>query len=202
MNESGESDESDESDGVMPKSSADGSGGEGRGVGQRLSAARKKWGLSVQEAAQCLNLSADTITALEQDAYERLPGKTFALGYLRAYAKLLKLDHEQLIARVRLENEEACEILYAKMPVRRTVPHRGRPNKRGGGFFRILLVVVVLAGLIGFAVNQLPGPGVNKILEAIGLSLPASVDEKTFGTPFPTDDGESGDQQEPLLKTE
>ncbi len=195
-----------ESDGTTPKSSADGNGT--GGVGQRLSAAREKWGLSVQEAAQCLNLSAATITALEQDAYERLPGKTFAMGYLRAYAKLLKLDHEQITARVCLENEQACEILYAKMPVRRTVPHRGRPNKRGGGFFRILLVVVVLAGLIGFAVSQLPGPGVNKILEAIGLSLPVSVDEKTFGTPFPTGDsdgdgdGESGGQQEPLFKIE
>lgn len=166
------------------------------GVGARLAAAREKWGLSVEETAQCLNLSGDIIRALEQDAYERLPGATFVMGYLRAYAKLLKLDHEEIIAGVCLEAEQDREIPYAREPLKR--PRRARPNKRGGLLLGALLIVGVLVGLI--AATQLPGPGVNKLLEAIGLSPQAGLEEKSFEMPF--SNRAADDPQDSALKIE
>jgi len=64
------------------------------GVGELLSTARISWGLTVEEVAHHLNLCVDTIHALEQDDYSQLPGYTFVKGYVRSYAKLLKLDEE------------------------------------------------------------------------------------------------------------
>lgn len=153
----------------------------------------------MQEAARCLNLSTDTIKALEEGACERLPGTTFAMGYLRAYAKFLKLDHEEIIAGTRLANDQACEILVTRRSLRRTT-HRARPAKRGGLFFRVLLVVGV-AGLMGIAVSQLPALGVNKMLTAFGLSPSVSHGGKPKATPPPRS-GQSGDPQQPLILIE
>ena len=167
------------------------------GVGQRLSAAREKWGLSVQEVAQCLNLSTNAIKALEEGAYERLPGTTFAVGYIRAYAKLLKLDYEEIIASAHLADDPDAEIRVIGTPVTRTTQRAG-PVKRGGWFFRILLVVGVV-GLLGIMVSQLPGPGVNKILTTLGLS-PSVIHELKSALPAtpPANDqsDDSGDSEQ------
>ncbi len=38
------------------------------------------------------------VKSLENDQYEKLPGKTFVKGYIRSYARLVKLDVEDLLA--------------------------------------------------------------------------------------------------------
>ena len=169
------------------------------GAGRRLSAAREQWGLSVQEAAQSLNLSVDIIRALEEDAYERLPGSPFAVGYLRAYAKLLKLDHEEIAAGLSLVTDQVQKIPYADVPGKHPAHRPLRSNKRGGWFFRTLLIIVVLTGLSGvvvLAVNQFSGVGVNKVLAVLGLSPQVSPGEKSFGTPLPTENPSSGALQD------
>lgn len=66
-------------------------------AGQRLRQAREQRGLSVQQVALQLNLKAELVTKLEQD---QLDGtlETFARGYVRAYARLLKLPEAELMA--------------------------------------------------------------------------------------------------------
>jgi cytoskeleton protein RodZ len=66
--------------------------------GQQLRAARERAGLSLEELAQQLNLLRSFLSALEEDRYDRLPGTTFARGYLRNYARALKLDETALLA--------------------------------------------------------------------------------------------------------
>ena len=65
-------------------------------VGGALRDARVAAGLTVSEVAKTLNLTAQAVEALETNKLERLPGLTFARGYIRNYAKLLGLDAEQL----------------------------------------------------------------------------------------------------------
>jgi cytoskeleton protein RodZ len=66
--------------------------------GATLRKARMDKGLALQDVASQLNLSVSTLTNLEAGALERLPGHTFARGYIRAYAKLLGLDQAPLVA--------------------------------------------------------------------------------------------------------
>lgn len=69
-----------------------------RQVGQVLREAREGRGLSVFEVAQSLKFSVRQIEALEADDYGALPpGATFLRGFVRGYAKLLKLDPAGLL---------------------------------------------------------------------------------------------------------
>lgn len=67
-------------------------------TGQRLREAREALGLSRDEVAQELRLHEKLIGALEAGERSQLPPDTFISGYLRAYARLLGLPAEQLIA--------------------------------------------------------------------------------------------------------
>ncbi len=51
-------------------------------AGELLSSARISWDLTVEDVALNLNLGTDTINALEQNDYDRLPGHTFVKGYI------------------------------------------------------------------------------------------------------------------------
>lgn len=66
--------------------------------GLTLRAAREARGLSQSEVAQVTRFSVRQIEALENDDYAALPGSTAVRGFVRAYAKLLKLDAEPLLA--------------------------------------------------------------------------------------------------------
>lgn len=65
--------------------------------GETLRLAREKKGWQVAEVASQLNLSPQSLVQLEAGEFERLPGNTFARGYVRAYAKLLGLDQPTLV---------------------------------------------------------------------------------------------------------
>lgn len=65
--------------------------------GGQLKAAREKAGLSIEDVAKKLYLTATKVTALEGDQYEKLPSPMFVQGYLRKYAALLNIDSDDLI---------------------------------------------------------------------------------------------------------
>lgn len=65
--------------------------------GESLRQARESRGWSVAEVAGQLNLTPQRLNQLEAGAFDKLPGTTFARGYIRAYAKLLELDQNRLV---------------------------------------------------------------------------------------------------------
>ena len=65
--------------------------------GESLRQARELKGWSVAEVAAQLNLTPQRLTQLEAGAFDKLPGTTFARGYIRAYAKLLEMDQNRLV---------------------------------------------------------------------------------------------------------
>src|SRR5258706_9374755 len=60
-----------------------------------LLAAREAQSLSVADVARQLKLSVHQVEALEAGEYHRLPGPVFVRGFIRNYARLLKVDPEQ-----------------------------------------------------------------------------------------------------------
>lgn len=65
--------------------------------GETLRQARESNGWSLAEVALKLNLTVNSLTNLEAGAFDKLPGHTFARGYIRAYAKLLGMDQTALV---------------------------------------------------------------------------------------------------------
>ena len=66
--------------------------------GETLRKARESKNLAQADVAQQLNLTLRALTQVEAGAFDKLPGHTFARGYIRAYAKLLELDQDRLVA--------------------------------------------------------------------------------------------------------
>ncbi|PQZ88532.1 MULTISPECIES: RodZ family helix-turn-helix domain-containing protein [Pseudomonas] len=65
--------------------------------GDTLRQARESNGWSLAEVALKLNLTSTSLANLEAGAFDKLPGHTFARGYIRAYAKLLGIDQAVLV---------------------------------------------------------------------------------------------------------
>lgn len=65
--------------------------------GEVLRLAREEKGWQIAEVAAQLNLTPQSLAQLEAGEFDRLPGHTFARGYVRAYAKLMGLDQAALV---------------------------------------------------------------------------------------------------------
>ena len=72
--------------------------GDIEGPGAVLRAARESRDIAVREVAEVLNLPVGVVEAIEANNHDLLPSAVFAKGYIRAYAKLLELDSDPLIA--------------------------------------------------------------------------------------------------------
>jgi cytoskeleton protein RodZ len=66
------------------------------GPGDLVRQRRESRGLSQQDVADALNLHSRVIEAIETQNWNALPGRAFARGYLRAYAKLLDVDADEV----------------------------------------------------------------------------------------------------------
>lgn len=65
--------------------------------GESLRKARESKDLSIAQVAAQLNLTPQRLSQIEAGAFDKLPGHTFARGYIRAYAKLLEVDQNRLV---------------------------------------------------------------------------------------------------------
>jgi cytoskeleton protein RodZ len=66
-------------------------------VGRQLRLAREAAQLSLDEVAHALKFSPRQIESLEADDYAALPGATIVRGFVRSYARLLRLDADALL---------------------------------------------------------------------------------------------------------
>jgi len=116
----------------------------GTGVGEELARAREGLRMSIAEVAQQLKFSVRQIEALEQDRFEELPAGTFARGMVRAYARLLKLDAEPLVARMAARvavPDNAAAVASVRRPIPITDSAR-RTNLVYGALSVAILVVI------------------------------------------------------------
>lgn len=70
------------------------------GPGACLRSAREAAGLSLDQVAQQLKLAPRQVRALEDEDFAQLPGRTFARGFVRNYARLLNLDGDDLLSKL------------------------------------------------------------------------------------------------------
>jgi len=66
-------------------------------AGALLRSAREAAGMSIDAVAQQLKLAPRQVKALEEGDYTHLPGRTFIRGFMRNYARLVRLDPEAVL---------------------------------------------------------------------------------------------------------
>ena len=118
-------------------------------AGQKLAVAREGWGISVQEVAENLNLSVSIIEAVEADDYDKLPGSTFTIGYIRAYANLLRLNPDELIVMIGVNPNpvQMMEIPLGKGATKFRKKSYGT-NKKRGFLFKLFIFVIALSFIV------------------------------------------------------
>lgn len=114
--------------------------------GAKLTSAREEALLSIEQVATELNLPKSYINTLEQGGLEGLPSIVFARGYIRAYAKLLELDDDPLVA----EYEQLHDEKSAKGSIRPVTKLR-QQAKPNDPVMKFITWVFVL-GIIGLSV--------------------------------------------------
>lgn len=73
-------------------------------AGMLLREAREAAGMSLDSVAQQLKLAPRQVKALEDGDFAHLPGRTFVRGFMRNYARLLRLDPAVVLAALRDAN--------------------------------------------------------------------------------------------------
>lgn len=113
--------------------------------GARLSEARQVQNLTTVDIARRLKLSVWQIEALESGQYHRLPGPIFVRGFIRNYARLLKLDPEELL-------QAAADSLPQSAPRSETPPSRDIPfpTATTRRWPRYAIAAAVVVGLLAF----------------------------------------------------
>jgi cytoskeleton protein RodZ len=74
--------------------------------GERLRREREMRGISLDEIAAATKISARNLRALEDEKFKQLPGGIFNKGFVRAYAKFLGIDQEQIVAEYEAASQE------------------------------------------------------------------------------------------------
>lgn len=75
--------------------------------GKTLAAAREAMGWSVEQIADQLKMAVRQVVALEAGDYAALPGPAVVRGFVRAYAKVVRLDPAPLVAQIAQDAPEA-----------------------------------------------------------------------------------------------
>jgi cytoskeleton protein RodZ len=127
-------------------------------VGQDLRAARIRRGDDLAAVSRALKIRKDHLDALEGDRLDDLPGKTYAIGFVRSYARYLGLDAVLLAERFKAEISGRGE--DHALPTSNLHEDEARRLPYG---WRVLGIVVVLALLYGvwhifFSTRDVPPP--------------------------------------------
>ena len=130
--------------------------------GKTLAAQREAMGWTVEQVADQLKLAVRQVVALEAGDYASLPSPAVTRGFVRAYAKIVKLDPVPLVAQIDLGSTG---------PNTGSAPRRERPasfsevrfpshGKRSSlplGMIAAAVVAVLLVGGIAYKFGALPG---------------------------------------------
>lgn len=72
-------------------------------VGADLRAARLRLGEDLSSVSEDLRIRREHLEAIENGNYAALPGKTYAIGFIRSYSEYLGLDTEEYVKRYKTE---------------------------------------------------------------------------------------------------
>ena len=117
-------------------------------IGATLRTAREQRGVSIDTAAEATKIRSRYLVALEEEDFERLPGPTYARGFLRSYSEFLELDAQLLIDEFSERFSSApWEVDDEVMFPRRRNARANRNSSRGSG-----IVIVAIVGILAIAV--------------------------------------------------
>lgn len=143
--------------------------------GAMLLEAREKANLSLDYVASELSMPARKVQALEENDFDRLPTQTFVRGYLRSYARLVKLDSDEVLKAYRQTLTEAgVKDDSEESPLEINISRPRRPLWHFGIWLLILLAALWL-GSLWFVNNE------SELVETLGSNASPDLEISTQG---------------------
>ena len=146
--------------------------------GTQLAARREALGLTLERVAEQLKISPRQILAIESDNHSSFHSQSIFRGFVRAYAKVLKMDSDGLMSVLPNDAPNMTRL----MPVRNSVPtpfsesrapfKSGRNSHATWMMIAIGTVILLIAVLMGQKMGWLP-------------ALPKSITQKFEKPPAP-----------------
>jgi cytoskeletal protein RodZ len=130
--------------------------------GEKLQQARLEKGLSLEDVARATKIKTEFLSHLEDGEYQKLPSPSYASGFVRNYARFLRLPDEEILALFRREYDE--DKAYKVLP-------KGFEEKQNFPLFKfkirqaVLLSVIVLCLFSGYLLWQYRDAFLNPPLE-------------------------------------
>ena len=118
-------------------------------AGAQLRAAREARGLSLGQIAAETRISERHLAHLEAGEFDALPGRTYAVGFARNFAKAVGLDQGEIAALVRAELGDSGDAGRQSANFQPGDP--ARAPGRGLVWFSLFAALLLLAGLFVFA---------------------------------------------------
>jgi cytoskeleton protein RodZ len=136
-------------------------------VGEILRRARVHYTLSLDDVAATLHIRASQLGALEENRPELLPGRVYAIGFVRAYAEYLGLDGDKMVHLFKVQsigNRAARPEL--------SLPATASESKAPGVWIlatAVFLLASLLTGMVVFGKSHkrgpIPIPAVSHVIE-------------------------------------
>jgi len=154
----------------------------GPDIGAALKAAREFRGLSLQDVADATRIRRAYLAAIEDMRLEELPSRPFAIGYVKAYAKVLDLDADEAVIRFKEHSPNPDEQLRAPVGVRRERDPRVGAILVGGA---LIVGAIVLWNIAQRAISEEapPSPATSEAVASAQPTGPAGT--MSVGAPLP-----------------
>lgn len=126
---------------------------EALGIGERLRNAREAKGLSLSALEAITRIRGVYLQALEEEQFDHLPGRVYARGFLRTYAKALGLDPDELAHAYPQAFDLAAEPILGSYPVEVPIRPAVPPSRLrriliyAGAVVFLAVVVLVVIGI-------------------------------------------------------
>lgn len=151
-------------------------------VGQDIRTARQRKGEDLSTVSRALKIRKDHLEALEEGNIHALPGRPYAIGFLRSYAEYLGLDPAQCVERFKAEiaGRDDSDTATPQLAVQeeRSLPH-------GSMIFLVLLVIAVVYGgyYLSVSANRMLAEPVTPVPDR--LATEAGIPAKDQAKPAP-----------------
>jgi cytoskeleton protein RodZ len=120
-----------------------------QGIGVTLARARERAGLALGDIAAKTRIRIDYLEALEQGQFSELPGRIYAVGFIKSYASCLGLDPMLAVETYKLESADLGEPEKLVFPV--AIPERRTPS------VKLVVAALLASSLVAYGAWDIIG---------------------------------------------
>jgi cytoskeleton protein RodZ len=135
-------------------------------AGRKLSEARRQRGWTIEEVAERIRIRKEFLEALEEMNVKLLPGKAYALAFLKSYARELGIDDKAIVDQFQDECALTREDANKQLRNPSSKPRKERPWMFAAG---LVVVAALFVGWRAIDVNSR-----DQASEAVTTAAPAS----------------------------